>query len=1322
MKIKRTIFVLILLTLCYLKLNAQEYLIDIQEISIKDGLPNREIFDVLQDNNGLIWVSTRGAISSYDGYNFKTYDHFYLKTLDLSAISIACDENNYIWYSSKNPKYISSGVIDPQKDTIYDIATITKGVIKSNEIANINYSQTNKDIWFIITIHGDVYKYDKGLVKVFELPTKETVYISFFDIDSNGTKWLIYNEVVIREDKNLNRKTFKLPIKTSFSPYFNKVFQFDQSTLFKLGPPRKISYWELKDEQFIPYEPLTSTNNRINLIANNSEVLIILNEQELYALNKKGEKLWTYQDFKNKTTNPLFLSRRTYLDKQKLFWVGSSNGLFKINYKKNPFTTLQKGNSIRGIYQDANNLYTGGYTKNIKENLKTGAQEIFIPRSKAIMAGFCKDEEGNLWIGNDLPRLYKYIPQKDSLINYKNPELINQHIPFINKKTGRLWVGSDSGLLYFDREKETYHSYDLSISSKGLHIRQFHESKDGIWIVSNNGLFLMESETETIRQYYTKSDGFPVQNFLHLYEDSQGYFWFGTKGGGLIKWDRKKNNYKQYKQSNGLSNNTIYAVYEDENDQLWLPSDFGLNCFNKTTLTNQVYLPQNGIAHEEFNRFAHYRSADGTIYFGGLNGITKFHPKDFLQEATDSIPLYLTNIEVLPEFGSDFVNKTNEFISANAITLLPNDKILNLEFSLLDYQQPENTQYAYQIEGFQNNWLYLKKNNLSFANLPYGHYTLNIKAKGISSYWTEQLLSIPLIIKKPFYLQWWFIISTVLTILSGLFAYIKGRTLLLEKEKEKLEIEVKKRTWKIEQDRQIILSQTEELKQLDKMKTRFITNITHEFRTPLTLVISPLEQLVKEKKKQISSERLNNVLRNAKSILDLIDQLLDLSKLGAKKMEIETSRNNIIAYTNEIINSFKSISNKKNIRLIYMPQPSLWETWFDHDKWNKIINNLLWNAIKFTPTGGAIQICLTKIQEEGADWIFLTVKDTGIGIKQEQLNQIFNRFYQVDNSPTKSYQGTGIGLSLVKELIEVQKGEIIVKSKLNKGTTFEIKLPVLKDYSTNTNPKVETVPIQKIEEGSPQTSIKSNGKFKILLIEDNLEMLDYIQYCIKNFKHYIYTAIDGKEGIEKALKIIPDLIISDIMMPKKDGFEVVKEIRNNLITSHIPIILLSARTAIEDRIKGLERGADAYLTKPFSAEELNVRILKLIEIRQLLQKKHQETKNQDINLTTPFTKEEKFISSLKKHIIKNITDEGLNGDKIGEQFKMSRMQLHRKIKALSGQSTSDFIQTIRLEYAFNALQEGNKSVKEVAFESGFATANHFSRVFKRKYGKSPSEI
>jgi signal transduction histidine kinase/ligand-binding sensor domain-containing protein/AraC-like DNA-binding protein len=1321
MKARLAISVLFLLTLSYLTLNAQEYLIDIQEISIKDGLPSRDAFDILQDKNGLIWVSTRGAISSYDGYKFKTYNHAFLKTLDESVIFMANDKNNFIWYLTKNPNNTVAGVINPKNDSIYNIETLTNGLIKAEDIININHSENYKDIWFLITKEGLVYKYDNKFEVVYKFDYNDLIRNVYFDITTDGVKWLFFDKEIIRIDSNQETKSISIPGKIYSLPFVNKIFQFNQSTFFRFGPLRRATYWELQGDKLLPYTPLTSSTERFNLIRNSADLQLVLTSKEIFTLNKQGEKVWIHPKM-DKNTSRLLFSRRTLVDRQGLLWITTANGLFKVNQKKNPFTIFQSGNSIRNIYQDGKYLYVGGYSKNVRINLETAEEEIFMPRSTAIMSGFAKDVEGNLWIGNDLPRFYKYLPQKDSIISIRSNNLVNKHIPYINKQTGKIWVGSDMGLLYLDKENKSFQSFDLPISPKQLHIRQFFENEDGIWIVSNKGLFLMDSSQEMVLQHYTSNSDFPVTNFLHLHEDAEGYFWLGTKGGGLIKWDRKKNKYKQYRQSNGLSNNTIYAVYEDENDQLWLPSDFGLNCFNKTNLTNQIYLLKNGIAHEEFNRFAHYRSADGTLYFGGLDGITKFHPKDLRQEATGGISLFLTNIEVLPEFGSDFVNKTNEFIADDAITLHPDDKILNLEFSLLDYQQPENTQYAYQIEGYQNNWLYIKKNNLSFTNLPYGYYTLKIKAKGLSGNWTEQILSIPLIVNKPFYLQWWFIISTVLTVVSGIFAYIKGRMLLLEKEKEKLEIEVKKRTWKIEEDRQIILSQTEELKQLDKMKTRFITNITHEFRTPLTLVISPLEQLIKEKKKQINNDRLNNILRNAKSILGLIDQLLDLSKLGAKKMEIETNQNNIIAYTNEIINSFKSISNNKNIRLIYLPKLPIWETWFDHDKWNKIINNLIWNAIKFTPTGGAIQVCLSKIQVEESDWIYLAIKDTGIGIEQEQLDQIFNRFYQVDNSPTKSHQGTGIGLSLVKELIEVQKGEIKVKSKLNKGTTFEIKLPVLKDYSTNTPSQVEIIPIQKIEEETQQTSLKSKGKLKILLIEDNLEMSEYIQYCIKNSKYHVSTAIDGKEGIEKAIKIIPDLIISDIMMPKKDGFEVVKEIRYNLITSHIPIILLSARTAIEDKIKGLERGADAYLTKPFSAQELNVRIMKLIEIRQLLQKKHQGTKNQSINLTTPFTKEEKFMSNLRKYIIKNITDEGLNGDKIGAYFKMSRMQLHRKIKALSGQSTSDFIQSIRLECALKALQEGDKSVKEVAFESGFVTANHFSRVFKRKYGKSPSEI
>ena len=556
---------------------------------------------------------------------------------------------------------------------------------------------------------------------------------------------------------------------------------------------------------------------------------------------------------------------------------------------------------------------------------------------------------------------------------------------------------------------------------------------------------------------------------------------------------------------------------------------------------------------------------------------------------------------------------------------------------------------------------------------------------------------------------------------GAIIAFTKWREQNFKREQERLEAEVQKRTLTIQQ-------QVEELKVLDKAKTRFFSNITHEFRTPLTLIIGPIEQLLNENLPKFVHWRLSGIVKNAQQLLNLINQLLDLSKLEGGQMKIETAHSDIVNDTLELIQLFQPLADLKGQRLTFVSSQDKWETYFDRRKWDKIIYNLTGNAIKFTPNGGAIQLSLSKIIKQDKEWIFLSVKDAGSGIEKAYLSQVFNRFFQADTSSTRMQGGTGIGLSLVKELVDLQGGEIWVLSEMNKGTTFRVCLPILQTERTQVRisepvPAVLPLPIMLEKAFTPTVEtpvLDSTEKLELLIVEDNDEMREYIRYCINDSKFNISEAGDGEEGFQKALALIPDLIISDVMMPKKNGFALTQAIRGNTATSHIPLILLTAKASLESRLEGLKRGADAYLVKPFSPQELVLRIQKLIEIRRILRQRYQnglQAVNNDV-----YQQEDEFIANLREYILQNIKNPKLNSDHICRHFAISRSALFRKLKALTNRSISDFVRSIRLEVAFQLIQEDRLILSEIAYNTGFSSPSHFSRTFKKVYGKTPSEI
>ena len=1312
---------LIALNLLWQPLVAQPYLFDVREINVEDGLPHRRAFAVTQDQDGFIWVNTPGAISRYDGYRFKTYNASFLKISENNSVFLAPDKDNNLWYCEitgiENPN--QSGIINTRQDTVYDFETFTHGLFSSEDVIHISQSKINRSDLFISTRQGIVYKYNQDFEEVYRVPGEIRNFV-ICEALPDSSYWILHARTMARVKNGQLLDSFDIgpPGLFQFTAYHPDIIVETRYQEYLSN------YWVLQNRQLTPFYLKNHPPEEIAaLFQIHKDYTCFATPGAIVIQDQAGNQLLNYpvSIASGRIRNQRYYNG-AFVDRQNILWITSDNGLARVSRKQNPFKALQAGNSIRSIFRDEHGLWIGGYRQNAYENLTAEEAQITIPLYPAITS-FVRGKQGHLWAGTDGFIMMEYIPAQNRWVEHDfSSQETRLFKLFQNPVTGKLWAGTPDGLIYLDDKKKELVPVQLPVSSRATFVRHFYQNEQGIWIASSKGLFLMDSRTEKILDYYSMADGLPDDNINHLYEDAEGIFWLASKGGGLIRWDRKNNAFRQFTRENGLSDNTIYAVYEDDYENLWLPSNYGLMRFDKNSYNTRVYLPENGIAHEEFNTFAHFQAEDGTLYFGGLNGITQFHPKDIIGEETENIPLYLSKVRVLTENAEDFVDKTEGFRAAKNIRLDPGDRILELEVSLLDYESSTDNQYAYQIEGYQDQWVYTGENKISIINPPYGRYAIKIKGRGASGAWSNDILNIPVYARKPFYLQWPFIAFLSAFIIAMIFAIVRWRVFKLKKDRARLEAEVRNRT-------RTIAAQAEELKELDKVKTRFFSNITHEFRTPLTLIIGPLEQAIAEQPPPtIFRRRLNGVLKNARHLLGLINQMLDLSKIESGRLEIEVSRGDLVAYTRELTNRFQPLARKKELSLAFTTHQDKWETQFDKDKWDKIVYNLLFNAIKFTPPGNAVQVSLASARQNGVEFIRLDVKDTGIGIEQEQLEQIFDRFYQGDNSSTRAQGGTGIGLSLVKELVELQGGEIRVSSEVGKGTTFEVYLPVLEGEQVqplDAEPAPEPIALPVAEEEipvppAPVSSFSEQPKLELLLIEDNAEMREYIRYCIDTSRYNITEAADGEEGIEKALALTPDLIISDVMMPKKNGFEVVKAIRGHIGTSHIPLILLTARASLESRLEGLRRGADAYLTKPFSPQELALRIEKLIEVRRLLQQRYQNGLPAAGDET--YQQEDEFISSLRNHIVERLDEPNLDGDHIGRHFGLSRSSLHRKLKALTDQSISELVRTIRLSTALELIREGKLNISEIAYQTGFSSISAFSRAFKRAYGKAPSEM
>lgn len=1298
---------------------SQEYIYDITHISTDEGLPSEKVLNILQDQKGYIWVHTPEGISRYDGYEFKNYTAAQLGINVKSSLSFAFDEANNLWYCEQNSSSTTIGIFDPTIDSIYSLQNYTNGSIQSDEVISLTPSQIKPGTLCISTNKGSVYQYDSSLKKIYQNKLELSLLACHHIADESY--WILdEGQAIHYQDKQENKYSLLFHPLTLIASAPKIIVEIQ-------GP--LTSYAILQDGSFGPYSPISkATKEVVKMLPETKGYSVQYSPYELQIQYKNNTTLFNPNDLIRPCNNCRLKINKALADNQSNLWLATDEGIILLTPKKKQFNLLEVGKTIESIFQWEQELWVGELTQNTRIDLSNPYRELFLKKERVKASSFAVDDEQQLWVAAD-NHLHVYSKEGDKVKSIRLKGNAAKSIHY-DKKNQQFFIGTNIGIERLSLLADTIQV--RQVDSLDTEVRQIFQNNKGLWLVTSNGLFLFDPISLEQVQHYSIADKLPTNNLYFLHEDKAGIFWIATKEEGLVKWDLENNTLQQFTTFDGLTDNTIYSIYEDAFNKLWIPSKSGLNCLDKEKDQIKRYNPADQI---QFNSYAHHQSEEGLLYFGGDNGIVKINPADFSKKETTESAFNLVKIQVLKNDAERYEDRTKSILSSQIITIEPDDQVVEIVFNLLDYRNLDGKKYAYRLDKNQEQWIETKDNKINLNNLPYGNYNLQIKAKGASSEWSKQLIEIPIKVIPPLYHRLWF--QVLLLSLGGFLIYLGSlwRIKALEKDKEQLEAEVQKRTWQIEKDKETILHQTEELKELDKAKTRFFSNITHEFRTPLTLIIGPTQQIINDQPKAAHQQRLNGILGNAKHLLGLINQLLDLSKIEGKQMNVAVFHGDLIAYTQELIDRFLPIAQKKKITLTNKSTRKVWKTYFDKDKWDKILINLLSNAIKFTPDKGSIQIQIKQSKQESGYFIFLEVKDSGVGIKESQLDKIFDRFYQVDGSSTRIQQGTGIGLSLVKELVELQGGKLEVFSQVNKGTTFQIYVPILSAEQVSTTKEKPhkdpvTEPIFPIE---PTSTLENEGivvtkkgaRLALLIIEDNAEMRTYIRQCLDDSKYHISEAADGAEGIQKAIDTIPDLIISDVMMPNKNGFEVTQTLRETINTSHIPIVLLTAKASLESRLEGLKRGADAYLSKPFSPDELTIRVNKLIELRHLIRARYASNQLEIAHPTTDsnaFAKEDEFMESIRDFIHTHLNESQLNGEKIGKAFGMSRMQLHRKMSALTATPISELIRNIRLAKAAQLLTQHQLNISEVAYETGFNSPSHFSRIFKTTYGVSPSEF
>ncbi|MGM9506443.1 response regulator [Larkinella sp. GY13] len=1024
-----------------------------------------------------------------------------------------------------------------------------------------------------------------------------------------------------------------------------------------------------------------------------------------------------------------------FVDRTGAVWIGTNNGFFLMTVEPNHFQrhfytsdkeTTTPNLSTRGITQVGNWLWINAnwpyFGTSQLLNLKTG-------QSPQVVLG----TYGPAIQGHDRAI---WAPATGHFLARVNPITLEiQKYPLTNPASlcwalwqdGRhnFWMGFDEGLSYFDNHRKQNHPFRQYNQYRELATNRVNgffpdSSAGGLWVAASSGLYLLDT-LRGITARYSSQDAAPHHlpfdhlTFVHPDRTQPGIYWLATRGGGLIRWERRTGHWQQFTRETGLSNNEIYSIHEDRQGRLWLPSSYGLMRFQKKTHQTQVFLPQDGIAHEEFNLTSHFQTSDGQLFLGGLNGVTAFWPDRQVADKPVVVPLMVTGYEQLNASTGQRTDHLANFNQDQRITIPTQNRSFSLTFALLDYRYGRQFRLSYRIIGWQDYWTSQLRRDVAINGLPPGQYQLQVRAQNPNGQWVSETLTIPITVLTPFYQQTWFVILCLLSLLWLIVGIFRWRNERLIRETKRLEAEVTRRTAQIENDKALIQQQATDLQASATLKARFFANISHEFRTPLTLLLGPLAYLSKRTTEPVTTRLLAGMDRNARQLLAMINDLLDLSKLDVNPVQLAQQPADLSALIHRTVASFAPQADYTGIQLIIEGSTSpLWLS-LDVAKMETVLKNLLANALHFTSTGGSVTVRLHKPTE----WIRMEVIDTGSGIHPNDLPHIFERYYQSQQPNAPLRGGTGIGLALSMEYCKLWGGDLTVDSTLGKGSTFALTCP----YQP-TAPQEETKPVP--ESKSPEPVLaeakKHNLSTRILLVEDNPDMAEYLETILSPY-YLLHVTRNGREAWQwlSALPVAdqPNLIVTDLMMPDMDGLALVNQIRQQPTVRAIPVLMLTARTSQDVKLEALRLGVADYVTKPFDQDELITRIGNLLERSQERTAWQQQLPAETAGSSVPM--DDEWLLQIEQLVLKNLTNTQFQVHSIADAVHSSERQLYRRLKKLTGFSPNQFMQEIRLQTAREWLENQQYgTVKEVCYAVGFQDVVYFSRLFLNRFGRYPA--
>lgn len=1328
--------------------------INFTAITARDGLLSNTIFAILKDRYGLMWFATTDGLNKYDGTNFTVYRNNIDDSTSLRAneiLSLHEDRAGNLWIGTGGG---GLSLYNRKKNT-FSHFTFNNTGLDSNAVIKSICSDYRGRLW--IAPYASLYVMDTAsrALSPIKLPDAsgnpvKTVIECIFE-DSKHRIWIGTGNGLFRYTIATN--TFRRFLHQEGDPFslaydHVRAIAEDRSGGIWVGTDNGMSKLQPDEQHFstyrnIPGDETSLSDNRVTCInADNDGLLWVGTLDGINAFHIATGKAsrYTTEDGDNFSLTGKAISC-SYFDKDGIYWFGTFlRGINKYDKNLNLFglkltsTFYKKGGPPPMITNFAENAPGNAYVATFDGGLyefdhRTGQvrhtdvrlnEKTVLPYS--IMA-LHMSHKNQLYIGTYGKGVIILNTQtgKTEQVRVDNTSgnpYSNDIYCMGEDSKNNIWAGTNGAGIHVIHDNKVIVTYSPTPSGPNErllpingYIRAITEDADkNIWIGTHGGgLAVYHPGSDTWTVYDHGNSQLPDNKIQSLLSDSRGMMWVGTDGGGLSLFNKQKKQFIRFTEKDGLQNTTIYQIVEDLQGQLWLSTNTGISSMDPASHKFRNFTSYNGVQHSNFVHESGIRLSDGEILFGGLEGINYFNPAGLT--INHNVPkvlltdLKISNKSVTP--GNDAPIK--EDISIAKEIRLDYRQNFALSFVALNYTLAKQNLYAYKLEGFEKDWNYTGTNNTaSYINLDPGTYIFRVKASNNDGVWNSHESQIKIYVRPPFWRTTAAYIVYMLAI-SGLLLYSRYRTMTALRKKL------------IQEQEQ---QQVKRLQELDRQKLKFLTNLSHDFRTPISLISGLIEQLIVGEKNNSKLGRLHMLRRNSKRLLNLVNQLLDFRKMEEQELTLQLSKGEFISFVKDVSESFKDLSERKHINFSFSSTVPRLEAMFDHGKIERILFNLLSNAFKFTLEGGSISVVVESsaiLRTDKSEWITLKVMDSGIGIPKETLDRIYDRFFQNDSSAAILNYGTGIGLSITKEFVKMHGGTIEVESEPGNGSTFTIHIPLTID----TEPADALQPSMEVEEkalSGKKANTKENRKElpMILLVEDSEDFRFYLNDNLQH-NYTVIEAANGKEGWQKALAHHPQLIVSDISMPEVNGIDMVNKLKADKRTSHIPVILLTALTDQQQQIKGLETGANDYITKPFDLKVLNAKIKSLLELNSAMK----STYAKQITLNTPDVRidssDEVLLQEIVLFIEQNITNPQLSVEGLSKQLGMSRSTLYAKLLQIAGQTPIEYIRSYKLERAAILMEKSNMTIAEIAYQVGFTTPNYFARSFRQKFGMQPSE-